>query len=451
MKLLFAASPLVGHLNPLLTVARIAAARGDEVVFTTTPAFGPRVEAAGFRFLPYAAGGDAAHRETSLPSGPERYRKEFERRFIDAMPGQAAALRDLIASEAPDAIVAGSMFLGVLPLLLDARPRPPIVVMNVSFLFHDRPDLAPLGLGLPPAMDASERARYAAIKAQVDAGFTTPVRLCVDRLLAEMALPGLPAALTQSIVALPDAFLQATVPAFEYDFGALPAGVSFVGTLPAPKSTGPRPDWWSELDDGKPVVLVTQGTLANEDFSELVEPTLRALADRDDILVLATTGGRPVGSIRGPIPANARVAPFLPFDDLLPKVDVLVTNGGYGTVSLALAAGVPIVSAGVTEDKAEIGARVGWSGVGVNIAANAPTADALRAAIDGVLTEPGFRRRAGDLAAAFARHDAPREILAVIDAEIARRGQGEAGVLLRDPRPGAMSPVEPCMLENACP
>ena len=40
---------------------------------------------------------------------------------------------------------------------------------------------------------------------------------------------------------------------------------------------------------------------------------------------------------------------------MLPQVSVLVTNGGYGSVSQALAAGVPIVSAGLTEDKAEIG------------------------------------------------------------------------------------------------
>ena len=56
------------------------------------------------------------------------------------------------------------------------------------------------------------------------------------------------------------------------------------------------------------MVLATQGTLANADFGELIEPTLAALADRDDLLVLATTGGRPAAALRGPIPANTRVA-----------------------------------------------------------------------------------------------------------------------------------------------
>lgn len=331
MKLLFAASPLVGHINPLLAIAGFAASRGDEVVVTTSAAFGAKVEAAGFRFAPNVADGDAAFRETSLPSGPERYRREFEKRFIDAMPAQAETLRSLIAAERPDAIVAGSLFLGALPLLLSSEARPPIVAPNVSFLFHDRPDGAPVGPGLPPAGNAEEAARYAAVKAEVDAGFVIPVKAYADALLAGMGLPKLPASLTQSMIMLPDVFAQMTVPAFEYDYGVLPENVRFVGALPSPAVDGPLPDWWPELDGPRRVVLVTQGTLANHDFGELVDPTLAALAERDDVLVIATTGGRPLDALRHPLPSNSRIATFLPFGELLPKIDALVTNGGYGS------------------------------------------------------------------------------------------------------------------------
>jgi UDP:flavonoid glycosyltransferase YjiC (YdhE family) len=168
-------------------------------------------------------------------------------------------------------------------------------------------------------------------------------------------------------------------------------------------------------DRRKRVVLVTQGTLANSDFGELVDPTLTALAGRDDLLVVVTTGGRPVSAIGVPLPANARVARFLPFAEILPEIDLLVTNGGYGSVCQALAAGVPIVSAGLSEDKAEVGARIGWSGAGIDLATNTPSAAALRAAIGTVLEEPRYRRRAAAMAEAFARHDTDREILAAID------------------------------------
>jgi UDP:flavonoid glycosyltransferase YjiC (YdhE family) len=425
MKILIAATPLTGHINPLLAVGRAAAARGDTVLFLTDPLFRPKVEAAGLRFTAYPDNGSATFRETELPAGPERYRREFERRFVDPMPVQAETLRRLIAEEAPDVIVAGSMFLGVLPLLLDTAPRPPIVTVNVSFLFLERPDHAPIGLGLPPARDQAELARYAALKAGMDAAFANPVRAYTDAQLARLGLPPLPASLPHSIVVLPDLFLQPTVPGFEYDYGTLPPGVRFIGLLQPPAPPAPLPVWWPELEQanaaGKPVVLVTQGTLANADFGELVEPTLAALADRDDLLVLATTGGRPVEALRGPLPANTRVSSFLPFRELLPRVSVLVTNGGYGSVSQALAAGVPIVSAGLTEDKAEVNARIGWFGVGLNLGTNAPTPEALRAAVARVLDEPGFRARAGAVGAAFAARDAMASILMAVD-DLGRSG-----------------------------
>ncbi|HEV7439729.1 MAG TPA: glycosyltransferase, partial [Methylobacterium sp.] len=415
MKLLLAATPLTGHLNPLLAVARLAQARGDDVVVTTARGFAARVEAAGFRCVPYADDHAPEYRATELPAGPERSRREFERRFIDPIPVQAEALRALIAAERPDVVVAGTLFLGVLPLLLSDAPRPPVVGYNVSFLFRDRADGAPLGPGLPPARDAAERARYAAFGAAADAAFVNPVRAYADAVLARLGARPLPASLTQSILTLPDALIQPTVRAFEYADGALPERLQFVGALPLPAAETARPDWWPELDDGRRVVLVTQGTLANGDLGELLEPTLAALAHRDDLLVVASTGERPVEALRGGIPANARVARFLPFWALMPKLDLFVTNGGYGSVTQALVAGVPMVSAGLTEDKAEIGARIGWSGAGLNLAANAPGVDAIRAAAETVLADLRFRARARAIALDFARRDTPREILAVID------------------------------------
>jgi UDP:flavonoid glycosyltransferase YjiC (YdhE family) len=91
-----------------------------------------------------------------------------------------------------------------------------------------------------------------------------------------------------------------------------------------------------------------------------------------------TAGGRAVDAIPGPIPDNARLASYLPFEWVLPKVDVLVTNGGYGSVNQAMSFGIPLVTAGLTEDKADVNARVAWSGVG--IAANIFTTATLSTA-----------------------------------------------------------------------
>jgi UDP:flavonoid glycosyltransferase YjiC (YdhE family) len=89
---------------------------------------------------------------------------------------------------------------------------------------------------------------------------------------------------------------------------------------------------------------------------------------------------------------------------------VIVTNGGFGGVQAALAAGVPLVVAGGTEDKPEVAARVAWTGAGIDLRTGTPDAEAVAHAVDTVLTEPAFRQNARRLAADAARHDTLAEI-----------------------------------------
>jgi UDP:flavonoid glycosyltransferase YjiC (YdhE family) len=91
------------------------------------------------------------------------------------------------------------------------------------------------------------------------------------------------------------------------------------------------PAWWPELDGGKTVVLINQGTIAT-DSSKLLRPSLTALEAEDDLLVIAVTGG-PDPTTVGPLPAIARVERFIPFERLLPYVELLVSNGGFAAYS----------------------------------------------------------------------------------------------------------------------
>jgi UDP:flavonoid glycosyltransferase YjiC (YdhE family) len=208
------------------------------------------------------------------------------------------------------------------------------------------------------------------------------------------------------MITLPDLYLQLTAKAFEYPRGEMPDSVRFVGPLLPPPSTDfLPPPWWDDLDKSGPLVLLTQGTLANDDLGQLMGPALTALA-HEDLTVIATTGGPAAESIPVALPANAKAATFLPFDRLLPKVSVMVTNGGYGAVNHALSLGVPLVVAGDSEEKPEIAARVAWTGAGINLRTGRPSAMQIREAVRAVLTKPQYRQRAQALRAAFARHNA---------------------------------------------
>ncbi|MDT5327069.1 MAG: hypothetical protein QOF25_4221, partial [Mycobacterium sp.] len=118
-------------------------------------------------------------------------------------------------------------------------------------------------------------------------------------------------------------------------------------------------------------------------------------------------------------PPNTFAAEFIPHDMLLPSVDVMVTNGGYGAVQRALMTGVPLVVAGNTEDKPEVAARVEFFGAGVNLRTGVPTAGEVRRAVRTVLNDYTYRQSVGRLQAAYGRRDGVDEIAALVDEAIA--------------------------------
>jgi UDP:flavonoid glycosyltransferase YjiC (YdhE family) len=133
------------------------------------------------------------------------------------------------------------------------------------------------------------------------------------------------------------------------------------------------------------VLFVTQGILGNFDFNQLVNPTLAALAE-EDVQVIVTAGGGPANTIA--TGANVIVEPFLSYELILPHTSVFVTNGGYNGVQQALSYGVPLISAGESEDKPQVCARVAWSASGISLRTGKPTPEQIRNAVREVLRDP---------------------------------------------------------------
>jgi UDP:flavonoid glycosyltransferase YjiC (YdhE family) len=178
------------------------------------------------------------------------------------------------------------------------------------------------------------------------------------------------------------------------------------------------PEFWPELDGERPVVHVTQGTLANM-APQLIAPALEGLASEDVLVVVATGGRSPESLGLYQVPRNARIGTFLSYSELLPKTSVMVTNGGYGGVQMALAHGVPLVVAGASEDKPEVAMRVACSGAGLNLKTAAPTPRQVRNAVHAVLHTPNYRERAEELAAEYVRYDAVNLAVEMVEGSIA--------------------------------
>ncbi|WP_197381661.1 glycosyltransferase [Mycolicibacterium mengxianglii] len=396
---LIAVSPLDGHLMPMLEIGAGLQANGHAVTVLTDTAHADRVGRAGLTFAQLdddarvAPPAPAPAWTRHLPVEVRRFllgRAELTSMFIKPLGAQADSLRDLLSAQPVDAILADMAFTGVLPLLLGEAPRPPVLVCGVGPLTLSSIDTPPFGMAWQPQPGLDYRQMTTVAHRVIMRGTQRRLNRALRRagsVPAPMFLSDWPEHA--------DALLQLSVPGFEYPRSDLPATVQFVGpVLPAGSADFDPPDWWDEVAGAKAVIHVTQGTFDNTDLSQLIGPTLTALADRDDCLVIVTTGGRAGQALPQPIPANARVVDWLPYAVLMPCVDVMITNGGYGGVQYALRDGVPVIVAGETSDKAEVAARVDYSGAGIDLGTATPTEDAIRAAVADVITEPGYRESA---------------------------------------------------------
>lgn len=427
-EILMAALSPIGHIGPLLNVAQGLAERGDRVTVLTAAHRADMVRAAGARphALPPEADFDETRLDIDLPgraetSGIRRVNFDIVRLFVAPMPYQTAALSELMAQTRYDAVIADFGFLGALPFLLgEPSARPPILTYSTTPLMLSSRDTAPSGLGLLPSSTALGRLRNRALTAVSQKVLMRQSQHAANYVLDRMNTRPLPVFLLDAAL-LADRHIVPTVPVFDYPRSDLPGHVRYVGAVHPRPSEGFRPPpWWHELDGERPVVHVTQGTVDNADLSRLLEPTIDALGG-EDVIVVASTGGRDTTQVRTPLPLNTYVAEYLPHDVLLPKVDVMVTNGGYGAVQRALSTGVPLVVAGDTEDKPEVAARVEWSGAGINLRTGTPTSAAVRRAVREVLDDKRYLRRARELESAFAQHDGVTEIAALVDEVVAER------------------------------
>ncbi|MDX3850763.1 glycosyltransferase [Streptomyces sp. AK02-01A] len=429
---LVASTPIYGHFAPMRSIARSLIEKGHDVTFLTGSGFREAVESAGATFAALSGDADydaeavsASEERLAVPVGIPRFEWDMRNMFLKAVPAQHAALQRLLAEagDQPPIVLVETGFWGVFPILRGApgiRPAAVITVGTVPLVLSSV-DTAPFGMGLPADSSPAGRERNQEANILLQEKLLGAAQAYAAQLVESAgATEALPFFLDAAVL-LPDRFLQLSVPALDYERSDAPDSLRFIGALPsaAPESFEP-PEWWQEVLDADRVVVVTQGTIANHDFSELIEPALEALADLD-VLVVAATGRADITPAR--VPANARVATFIPFDLLLPHTDVLVTNGGYGGVQQGLSHGVPMVVAGDTEDKVEVTARAAGTGAAINLGTGRPEAFAIGEAVTEVLKSPGYRDNAQRLKALYAALDPFTTIADTIEEYLAEQAR----------------------------
>lgn len=127
---------------------------------------------------------------------------------------------------------------------------------------------------------------------------------------------------------VPDSIITMGIPEFEFPRTDLDVDVRYFGALQKPQKKANNatvlPSWWDDIrkakEEGKKIVVVSQGTVETKP-EELILPTLEALKDNDNILVVATFYASEPEDVPGLIvPENARVAKYISHEELLPYV-----------------------------------------------------------------------------------------------------------------------------------
>lgn len=406
LKILFTTHPAIGHFHPLVPVAHALQARGHQVAFATSARFAPTIEKLGF---------------DSFPAG------------VPWMESEAPATFPELAQLSLDDV---NLFF-MQQLFTDRLARPMIAdILRLSERW--RPDVIVRETWEFAGCLAADKLRVPHVLVSAGLNFAIWEHMVVEQLAALRSSLDLPPDPSLSML-YRDLYLDGVPPSFQYPDLPPPPTLRAGGgsRFDAPTADG-LPEWFHTLPP-RPLVYVTAGTVFNQ-VPNYFRTVLDALAT-EDVNVLVTTGRKvspaDFRATVGDIPANVRVASYIPQSLLLPHTALMIAHGGFNTVMGGLAHGVPILTIPIAADMGQNGVRLTQTGAGLCVPLHAGVARfprcqslaeapafstaAVRQAAIAILGSPSFRVAAQRLQAEMERMPGPDASAALIEGLAASR------------------------------
>jgi UDP:flavonoid glycosyltransferase YjiC (YdhE family) len=147
------------------------------------------------------------------------------------------------------------------------------------------------------------------------------------------------------------------------------------------------PDWIVNLED-KPTVYVTLGSVLGQ-HTALLSTLIAGLRD-EPLNVIVPIGRSQDPAVFGPQPSNVYIERYIPNSLLLRYCDVVVSHAGWSTTLGALSVGVPLVCIPLTADQPANARRCADLGAGLVVDPTEVTPEAVRDAVNTILTTPAF-------------------------------------------------------------
>jgi UDP:flavonoid glycosyltransferase YjiC (YdhE family) len=371
MRVAVVAGPDPGHSFPAIALCQRFSDVGDEPTLFT-----------GVEWLDAArlAGIDAveldglAAIDDDVDAGARIHRRAAQMAVLNA-----PALRDL----APELVVSDVITAcgGMAAELLGI----PWIELNPHPLYLPSKGLPPIGSGLAPGTGIRGRLRDTMMRALTARSWRAGLRQRAT-VRAEIGLPARDPGPLRRLIA--------TLPALEVPRPDWPAEAVVVGPLHFEPT-----DQVLQVPPGSGPVVVVAPSTALTGTAGLAEVALGCLTPGDTLpagsrLVVSRLSGADLTAPPWAVVGLGRQG------ELLAHADLVICGGGHGMVAKTLLAGVPLVVVPGGGDQWEMANRVVRQGSARLI--RPLTADALVAAVNGVLSSPGYREAAQKAAASIA-------------------------------------------------
>jgi UDP:flavonoid glycosyltransferase YjiC (YdhE family) len=291
----------------------------------------------------------------------------------------AAAAKDSPASHVFAEVFARIDARAALPGVLDACRRwgPDLVVSEITEFAGP---IAAAKLGIPViTVGISQQGRSEAVAAASD------VLPALDELGALLGLPPDPDG--ERLLSLPYFTL---VPEALEEPSLRPARAAW--RFREREEPIPAGDRWAS---DEPLVYVTFGSVAptTERFPALYRGAIDAFSALP-VRVLLTVGRERDPAELGPLPENVQVEGWIPQRELMPHAAAMVCHGGSGTVTMGLAAGVPMAVVPLFADQSWNAERIDALGAGIVLEGGAEAVAGLGDAVSKLLVDPAYRANA---------------------------------------------------------
>lgn len=170
-----------------------------------------------------------------------------------------------------------------------------------------------------------------------------------------------------------------------------------------------------DIDPAKPFVFMSLGTLQGHRRS-LFAAAARVCRELDVQLLVAHCGG--LDRKQAEVLGATWVVDFAPQRAVLARADLCITHCGMNTVMDALEFGTPLLALPIAFDQPGVSARIVHHGVGLRLSTRLLTTGKMERAIGTLLSEPGYKKRAGEIGRTISAAGGLRKAADIIEAAI---------------------------------